>query len=76
MLPNRQLLISFIIISDKSIKGKEKFERFELFGHISWTIRHTTISQGKFEETIFYSQINSNSQVLIQQNSSAVSSFY
>ena len=25
MLPNRQLLISFLVISDKSIKGKEKF---------------------------------------------------
>ena len=87
MLPNRQLLTSFPVISDKGTKGKEKFVvdlnkthktlhpifRFFWYTIFPWPSR---FQKAKLVKQYFIQRWSSNSQKLIQQNSSRILSFY
>jgi hypothetical protein len=78
MLPNRQLLISFLVISDTSIKGKEKIVTDLNSLDILYFLDHRTHQDftRKIWGNIFYSKMKLKFTSTYSANSRVVSSFY
>ena len=78
MLPNRQLLISFLVISDTSIKGKEKIVTDLNSLDILYFLDHRTHQDftRQIWGNIFYSKMKLKFTSTYSANSRVVSSFY